>query len=111
MHGFSGTASGRISKSFSFLETGGRLCAPNLRSFVEVYQGVALYVVTDVIARNVEVLGPKPITKDERNAAAAFAKAMSGLAKERLQIAGTKMFDQARARSPADAADGARNNM
>ena len=58
---------------------------------------------TDVIARNVEVLGPKPITKDERNAAAAFAKAMSGLAKERLQIAGAKMFDQARARSPADA--------
>jgi hypothetical protein len=69
-----GPFTGRLQKSFSFLEQGGRLTTSALRRLLGVYQGVALYVVADVVARNLEVLGPQPITKGERNNAAAFQK-------------------------------------
>lgn len=94
-----GAASGRLQKSFSFLEDGGRVSEPAIESFLDVYQGVALEVMTDLLARSGEVLGPKPVTKDELHAATSFQQKIRELARNRLQLARQQMIDQARART------------
>ena len=94
-----GTASGRLQKSFSFIEDGGRVTEAAIESFLTVYQGVALEVMTDLLARSGEVLGPKPVTKDELHAATSFQQKIRELARHRLQLAGQQMLEEARARS------------
>jgi Ca2+-binding EF-hand superfamily protein len=103
-----GTASGRLQKSFSFLEDGGRVSEPAIESFLNIYQGVALEVITDLLARSGEVLGPKPVTKDELHAATSFQQRIRELARHRLQLAGQQMIDQARART-MDSGEGSLN--
>jgi Ca2+-binding EF-hand superfamily protein len=94
-----GTPSGRLQKSFSFIEKGGRVSETAIEGFLQVYQGVGLEVMTDLLARSGEVLGPKPVTKDELHAATSFQQKIRELARGRLQLAGQQMLDQARART------------
>ena len=94
-----GTAPGRLQKSFSFMEKGGRVDESGIKGFLQVYQGVGIEVIKDLLSRSGEVLGPKPVTKGELHAATSFQSKICELARDRLQLAGTQMLAQARAKS------------